>query len=113
MPRPRDEPDSLKAKRRQLAEQERILSERMSRLAQELRDGPDAAPSNKPVEPPVWRLEEETSARPAAEPILPRGRNLARQRQRDKILFFLFIALLLVVMCIFFWVYRTHSHGGD
>ena len=57
---PRDEPDSLRAKRRKLEEQERLLAERMSRLTQELRDGPSPE-KEKTVEPPVWRMEEETA----------------------------------------------------
>ena len=114
MPRPRDEPDSLRDKRRQLAEQERLLNERMARLARELQEGPDAGAAKKALEPPVWRLEEEgpASHRPA-DPNPAKVRNLARQRQRDKILFFIFIAVALVATFIFIWLYRTHAHGTD
>jgi hypothetical protein len=107
MPWPRDEPDPLRAKRKQLAEQERLLEERMSRLSQELRDGPSA--ERKAVEPPVWRMEEESGAEASS----VRRRNLARQRRRDKILFFLFIGVLLAVTCVFIWVYQTHLRGSD
>jgi hypothetical protein len=109
---PRDEPDSLRAKRRQLAEQEKRLAERMSRLTQELHDGPNLE-KEKVAEPPVWRMEEETAVRRNSEMSSVRRRNLARQRRRDKILFFLFIALLLVATGIFFWVYQTHLRGTD
>jgi hypothetical protein len=109
---PRDEPDSLRAKRRQLAEQERQLAERMSKLTQELHDGPSAE-KEKTVEPPVWRMEEETAVRRTSEMSSVRRRNLARQRRRDKILFFLFIGVLVLATIIFFWVYQTHLRGTD
>jgi hypothetical protein len=110
-PRDRDEPDSLRARRRQLDEQERQLAEKMSKLAQELRD-PGAAEKATAPEPPVWRMDEETSPQRAPEMSSARRRNLARQRRRDKILFFLFIGLLLLATVIFFWVYQTHR-GSD
>ena len=106
----RDEPDPLRAKRRQLANQEKELALRMSQLTEELRRAPNER--KKAPEPPVWRLEDEISPRQAAESTSARRRNLARQTRRDKILFFLFIAVLLVVSCIFFWVYETHLQGG-
>jgi hypothetical protein len=105
MPRPRDEPESLRARRRQLAQQERLLAERMSRLNQELLEGGKGASSPpKAVEPPVWRLEDEAGAEASSAP----RRNLARERRRDKILFFLFVGVLLIASCFFFWLYQTH-----
>ena len=61
MLRPRKEPDPLSGKRRLLAEQERLLAERMAnqlnrRLAN---NGEEETGPPKPVEPPVWRLEED------------------------------------------------------
>ena len=105
MARFRDEPESLRARRRQLAQQERLLAERMSRLSQELRDG-GGKPSSQPkaIEPPVWRLEDEATAEASSTP----RRNLARERRRDKILFFLFVGVLVAASCFFFWLYQTH-----
>jgi hypothetical protein len=110
MPWPRDEPDPLRAKRRQLAEQERELAERMSRLHQELQEDREAA--KKPPEPPVWRLEDEQVAPRAPETTSAKPRHLARQTQRDKIFFFIFMALLLVLVVIFFWVYQVHLRAA-
>lgn len=112
MPWSRDEPDPLRAKRRALAEQERLLAERMSQLTQELRQAPEPA-AKKLVEPPVWRMDEDGLIRPAPEMSSIRRRDLARQRRRDKILFFLFIGLLLVASAIFVWVYQTHLRTVD
>ena len=107
MPWFRDDPEPLRAKRRELAEKERDLAARMSQLNQELRNAPEEA-ARKLAEPPVWRLEEEKAARLAPEDRAGRPRDLAYQRQRDKILFFLLIGLLLVVTIIFYWLYQTH-----
>ena len=109
MPWTRNEPDPLKARKQQLAEQERQLAERMSRLNEELRNGgePLAAGKNKVPEPPIWRLEEETSRR-VPELASARRRNLARQRQRDMVVFFLCIVLLLVATGIFIWLWKVH-----
>jgi hypothetical protein len=102
-----DDPEPLRAKRRELAEKERALAARMSELARELRDGP-AAEARKLAEPPVWRLEDDHARRNLSETSAVRSPTLARQRRRDKIFFFLLIALLLVLTCIFFWIYQTH-----
>jgi hypothetical protein len=109
MPWSRSEPDPIKAKRRQLAERERLLAARMAQLNQELHDGP-APVEKKMPEPPVWRMEDETP-KPAASDVVPGApRVLARQRRRDKVIFFLCIAflfvLILVVVC--FW---NHVHA--
>jgi hypothetical protein len=105
----RNEPDPLREKRRQLEEQERLLAERMAQLTQKLQEG-DAPPGEaKAPEPPVWRLEEgSTAARLAPELTPSRRRNLGRQRQRDMFLFFLCIVLLLIATGIFYWLWETH-----
>jgi hypothetical protein len=105
-----NEPDPLKARRLQLAEQERRLAEQMSRLNHELEHGstPDPAAEPKPAEPPVWRMEEESPRRSAPESVSARRRNLARQRQRDRFVFFLCMALLLIVLGVVLWVWKTH-----
>ena len=110
MPWPRDESDPLRAKRRELAEQERLLAAQMSKLTDELRDGPEAA-ARKAAEPPIWRMEDEGRGAHAPEMSPAKRRDLARQRRQDKILFFLFIALLLLVTGVFIWVYETHLRG--
>ncbi len=107
MPWFRDDPEPLRAKRRELAEKERALAARMSQLTQELRNAPEEA-ARKLAEPPVWRLEEEKAARLAPEDGSARPRDLAYQRQRDKFFFFLLIGLLLLVTFLFYWLYHTH-----
>ncbi len=108
MPWNRDNPDDpLEIKRRKLAEQERMLNEQMSRLAQELQDSgePAPAPVKSPSEPPIWRLEEDPTHRRAPDPTpARRQRNLARQRQRDMILFFVFLALVIIVFAFVLWI---------
>jgi hypothetical protein len=105
MPWNRNDPDPLEIKRRKLAEQERLLAEQMSRLTQELHQSGEPIPEIiKPAEPPVWRLEEDVPHSRAAEPVSARKRNLARQRQRDMIFFFVFIAVFLVVLGLFLWL---------
>ena len=100
------EPDPFEEKRRKLAEQERLLAEQMSRLSAELSG---EAPDTKPAEPPVWRLEDDAPHTRAADPTPARKRNLARQRQRDMILFFVFIAVFLIVVAIVFYVAYVHN----
>jgi len=101
-----DPPDPIEVKRRQLAEQERLLSEKMSQLHEELHQSGEP-PSSKPGEPPVWRLEEESVIRPLPEPAATRKGTLARQRQRDMVLFFIFIALLLIVLGFVIWAHYS------
>ncbi len=115
MPWNRNEPDPLKARRLQLAEQEKRLAEQMSRLNHELKYGsePPASEANKPAEPPVWRMEDDVSSRTAPEPTPARNRDLARQRQRDRFVFFICMGLLLIVVLIVLWVWKTHSHVLD
>jgi hypothetical protein len=107
MPWKSNDPDPIAARRRQLAEQERLLSEQRRRITEELQgDGPV-----KPIEPPVWRMEEGEDAAPerATEPTPARKRNLARQRQRDRFLFFIFIVVFFIVVGILLWVAYVHN----
>jgi len=105
----RNDPDPLEARRRQLAEQERLLSEQRRRLTEELRESGESSANVKPAEPPVWRMEEDGPHRRVTEPASTPKRNLARQRQRDRMLFFIFIVLLLIVVGIVLWVAYVHN----
>jgi hypothetical protein len=100
--------DPIAARRRQLAEQERLLAEQRQRITDELHG---SGGSVKPEDPPVWRMEEEEGAAPAraTEPTSARKRNLARQRQRDRFLFFIFIVVFLIVVGILLWVAYVHN----
>ncbi len=102
MPWNRNDPDPLAARRRELAEKERQISEQHARLTEELHGSGGPPPAEIKPEPPVWRMEEDGHR--AAEPTPARKRNLARQRQRDMILFFVCIGILLVVLVIVLWV---------
>ncbi len=116
MPWSRNEPDPLDALRRKLAEQERQLAELKYQLEESLRQSeePPAAGVLKPSEPPVWRLEEENhDLRGPAEPTPARKRNLARQRQRDMILFFIIVGIFLVVVIIAVWVAYVRNAGPN
>jgi hypothetical protein len=105
MPWNRNDFDPLEARRRQLAEQERLLSEQRKRLTEELQQTAEFSSAGvKPAEPPVWRMEEDGPHSRVAEPAPPRKRNLAHQRQRDMVLFFIFIGVLLVVLVVVLWV---------
>jgi len=109
MPWNRNDPDPIEIKRRQLAEQERLLAEKMSRLTEELhQSGEPLPPDPKSAEPPVWRMEEEAPVHRSLEPTSLRKGALARQRQQDMILFFGFIALLLLAIGFFIWLVYTH-----
>ena len=103
MPWNRNDPDPLEARRRQLAEQERLLAERRKQLTEELHQS-HAPGGAKPVEPPVWRMEEDGPHPRIPDPAPARKRNLARQRQRDRFLFFIFIGLLFLVLVVVVWV---------
>jgi hypothetical protein len=110
MPWNRNDPDPLEARRRQLAEQERLLAEERKRLTEELQQsGQSPIASVKPAEPPVWRREEDEPVPRVTDPIPPRKRNLARQRQRDMVLFFICIGLFLIVLVIVLWVAYAHN----
>jgi hypothetical protein len=108
----RNDPDPLEARRRQLAEQERLLLEQRRQLTEKLHGtGEFSSAGLKPTEPPVWRMEEESdiSHRRSNDPTPARKRDLARQRQRDKVLFFLFIGVFLIVLGIVVWVAYVHN----
>jgi hypothetical protein len=109
MLRPRKEPDPLSGKRKLLAEQERLLAQRMAELNQRLANGGEEETGPpKPPEPPVWRLEEDAPARVRLEPTASARRVLAAQRRRDKLIFCLmFVALLVVVLLV---LALAHSH---
>jgi len=110
MPWNRNHPDPLEARRRQLAEQERDLSERRKRLTEELEQSGESSPAHlKPSEPPVWRREEDSPHQRLSEPIPARKRNLARQRQRDMVLVFGLIILFLIVLGVALWVVHVHN----
>jgi hypothetical protein len=110
MPWNRNDSDPIENKRRQLAEQERLLAEQMSRLTEELyQSGQSNSIDSKSTEPPIWRMEDDTHAvQRIPEPPVARKGVLARQRQRDMLLFFLFIGLFLFVLIIVIWVFYTH-----
>jgi hypothetical protein len=110
MPWHRNVPDPFEDKRRRLAEQERLLAERMSQLREELQhSGEPLAADLKPVEPPVWRMEEDAVSRRAADPTPARKRNLAHQRRRDMIWFFIIVIVLLALLGIALWVAYVHD----
>ena len=107
MPWNRNDPDPLEARRRQLAEQERHLAEQRKLLTEQLhQSGDPSAAGLKPAEPPVWRMEDDGHHVRIVEPT---PRHLARQRQRDMVLFFIFIIVFLVVMSILLWVAYVHN----
>lgn len=108
MPWNRNDPDPLEARRRQLAEQERILAEQRRLLTEQLRQSGEP-PSAKPAEPPVWRMEEDAQHERVVDSTPVRKRNLARQRQRDMVLVFGLIILLLIVLGIVLWVVHVHN----
>jgi hypothetical protein len=111
MPWNRNDPDPLEARRRQLAEQERLLAEQKRRLTEELHQAGESAANVKPAEPPIWRMEEDGRRERAADPAPARKRNLARQRRRDMVLFFVLIGLLLIVLVIVLWVAHVHNNA--
>jgi hypothetical protein len=104
MPWRRNDPDPLEEMRQKLAEQERIIAEKLARIGQGLDPNPPDPADNKPAEPPVWRLEEDGHAMQATEMMPARKRHLARQRQRDMLLFFIAVGILIIVMSIVVWV---------
>jgi hypothetical protein len=113
MPRPRKEPDPLSGKRKLLAEQERLLAERMATLNQRLaNNGEEETGPPKAPEPPVWRLEEDARPVPRGETTAAARRVLAAQRQRDKLIFFVTIAALLVVVLLVLALARSHLAGS-
>ena len=108
MPKKRDDFNPLEAKRRLLEQQEKLLAQKRADLKAQLESGgaPEVAAAAKADEPPVWRMEDEPNDY-ETEPA--RYRHLARQRQRDKVFFFVCIALLLVVIAVLLWVIHAHT----
>ncbi len=104
----RKETDPLEARRRQIAEAEQRLLEQRRKLTEQL----NGSSEPKSVEPPVWRMEEDTPHR-ATEPAAARKRDLARQRQRDRILFFIFIVVLLVIIVVAYCIAHSTSPANN
>ena len=109
MPWNRNDPDPIEARRRQLAEQERLLTEQRRLLTEQLHQAGESDAKVKPAEPPVWRMEEDAPPQRAADPVPPRKRNLARQRQRDMVLVFGLIGLLLIILIVALWIAHVHN----
>jgi hypothetical protein len=107
MPWKSNDPDPLEERRRQLEEQQRLLAEQRRKITEEMHGGGPA----KPVEPLVWRMEDGEDIIPAraAEPTPARKRNLARQRQRDRFLFFICILVFFIVVGILLYVAYVHN----
>ena len=99
MPSNRNDPDPLETRRRQLAEQERLLSEQRRRLTEQLHPTGESTTRVKPAEPPVWRMEDDGHHVRIVEPT---PRHLARQRQRDMVLFFIFIIVFIFIVILIF-----------
>jgi hypothetical protein len=106
MPKFRDDSNPLEAKRRQLEQQEKLLAQKRAELKAQLESRGEPEIAARVDEPPVWRMEEETHERDV-EPA--RYRHLARQRRRDRAIFFACIALLLVVIAVLVWVMYVHA----
>ena len=106
MPWMRKDPDPLEARRRQLADAERALAEQRRRLNAQINGTAGA----KPMEPPVWRMEEDAPDR-APELTPARRRHLARQRQRDMVLCIIFAIVLLIVLVAIYFI--GFSHGAS
>jgi hypothetical protein len=101
MLRSRKESDALHGRRKLLAEQEKLLAERMTKLHEKLARGGEEEDPNvprKPPEPPLWRLEEDVPRRPPNEAPVMNKRVLNRQRRNDQILFVVMMVALLVVV---------------
>ena len=110
MPWKSNDPDPLGDRRRKLAEQERLLAEQRRRLTDALQGTGDVSTASlKPAEPPVWRMEDDAMSKRSIEPTAARKRNLARQRQRDMLLFFLCIGVFLLVLVVVLWVAYVHN----
>ena len=109
MPWNRNDPDPLEARRRLLAEQERLLVEQRKRLTEQLQQSGESGVNVKPAEPPVWRMEEDGLPQRATDPTPARKRNLAHQRRRDMIWFFIIVLVLLALLGIALWVAYVHD----
>jgi hypothetical protein len=113
MLRPRKEPDPLHGRRKLLAEQEKLLAERMTKLHEKLaRNGeedPNVPP--KPPEPPVWRLEEDVQRLPRNTAPSVNKRVLNRQRRNDQILLCIMMVALIVVVLLVLALAHSHLPG--
>jgi hypothetical protein len=108
MPKNRDDSSPLETKRRLLEEQERLLAQKRRALKQQLESGGAPEAAARVDEPPVWRMEDEPHAR-NMELSSARPRHLARQRQRDMVVFFACMGLLLIVIVVILWVAWIHK----
>jgi hypothetical protein len=106
-----NEPDPLDARRRLLAEQERLLAQQKRLLTQQLQQPGKSLEKEKRAEPPVWRMEDESHHR-VIDPLLPRKKNLGRQRRNDMIFFFILMSLLLVLIIVLWIVYLHNTTPG-
>ncbi len=107
MPWKRDDPDPLEARRRQIAEQEKMLAEQRRKLTEEIQSSGVV----KRPEPLVWRNEDDPPAARKTEPTPSRRRHLARQRQRDMIAAVGLIILFLIVVGLVVWIAYVHNIG--
>jgi hypothetical protein len=115
MLRPRKEPDPLQGRRKLLAEQERLLAERMSKLHEKLaRGGEEEDPNDppKPPEPPVWRLEDDVQRLPRNTAPAVNKRVLNRQRRNDQILLCIMMVALIVVVLLVLAIAHSHLPGA-
>jgi hypothetical protein len=108
MPKNRDDSNPFEEKRRKLEEQERVLAQKRRELKQQLESGGAPEAAARVDEPPVWRMEDEPHGRDMELPSV-RPRHLGRQRQRDMVVFFACMALLLVVIVVILWVAWIHK----
>jgi t-SNARE complex subunit (syntaxin) len=115
MLRPRKEPDPLQGRRKLIAEQERLLAERMTKLHEKLARGGEEEDPNvppKPPELPVWRLEEDVQRLPRHEAPAVNKRVLNRQRRNDQILFCIMMVALVVVVLLVLALAHSHLPGS-
>ncbi len=108
MPKNRDESNPLETKRRLLEEQERLLAQKRRALKQQLESGGAPEAAARVDQPPVWRLEDEPHSRDM-ELSSARPRHLARQRQRDMVVFLACMVVLIVVIVVLLCVVWIHS----
>ena len=109
---PRNEPDPLEERRRQLEEQQRRLTQELSRLTSQIEEENAPPPvEEKPVEHPTWRREEDGLMHRAPEPTPARKRILARQRQRDMIIFFVFLIVLAAALGVVVYMIYVRNMG--
>jgi len=107
MPKNRDASNPLATKRRLLEERERLLAQRRRELKQQLESGGAPEAAARVDQPPVWRMEDDHHDR-AVDSSSARPRHLARQRQRDMVVFFC-MGLLLAVIVVLLWIAWIHT----